>query len=70
MSDAQFMPEPPALMSAVKARNIARAYKALAERFADAGDRPRARGAMENSQWWLTYSISLSQTPPGAVDEH
>ena len=69
MSDAQFMPEPPALMSAVKARNIARAFKALAEQFTDAGDRPRARAAMDDSQWWLTYAISLSQTPPGAVED-
>ena len=68
MSDEPFLPPQPALMSAVKARNIARAHKALADLYEEAGDRMRAALAMRDSQWWMAYAISLSQTPPGAVD--
>lgn len=69
MSDEIFLPPRPALMSAIKARNIALSYKALADQFEEVGDRVRAALAMRDSQWWLTYSVSLSQTPPGAIDE-
>jgi hypothetical protein len=68
MSDEAFLPPQPPLMSAVKARNIARSYKALADQFEEAGDRLRATLAMRDSQWWMAYAISLSQTPPGAID--
>ena len=67
MSDEPF-PEQPQLMGPVRARNIARLYKALADQFAEAGDRWRAGIAMRDSQWWLAYSVSLQQTPPGKVD--
>lgn len=68
MSDEQFLPDQPALMSAVRARNIARSHKYLADQYADAGMRQQAAISMNHSQWWMTYSISLSQTPPGAID--
>lgn len=66
MSD--FLPEQPALMSAVRARNIARLLHALSEQYAEAGMRTQSMRALAQSQWWLTYALSLSQTPPGAVD--
>jgi hypothetical protein len=69
MSDEQFLPDQPALMSPIKARNIARSLKYLAEQYADARMPRQATRTMQDSQWWMTYALSLSQTPPGAIDK-
>ncbi len=68
MSDEPFLPPQPALMSAVKARNLARSYKAFADHLREFGDIGGARLAEQQSGWWLAYSIALAQTPPGAID--
>jgi hypothetical protein len=68
MSD-QFGVPPTPLMSAVKARNLARSYKAFADHIAEQGDAAGARHAERQSQWWMAYAIALSQIPPGATDE-
>lgn len=62
MSDEPYFPGRPRLMSPEAARDIARSFKALAENFAEASMPRDAARAMSDSAWWLTYSITLSQT--------
>jgi hypothetical protein len=69
MSEASF-PQQLELMSAVRARNLARTYKGLADQLRRDNYRREADLADRDSQWWLTYALSLSQTPPGATDPH
>jgi hypothetical protein len=68
MSDEPFLPPSPPLMSAVKARNIARSCAGMANYLREQGDTGTARILDQRSAWWLAYAISLGQTPPGAVD--
>jgi hypothetical protein len=56
------------LVNATRARDIARAYKALAENLEDARALAEARRAERQSNWWMTYSIALAQMPPDAGD--
>jgi hypothetical protein len=65
MSD---IPDQPPLVSAVKARNVARLYKGLADALRADGITAQANAADRQSQWWMTYAIALSQIPPGRVD--
>ena len=69
MSDAfsTAYPDPP-LMPPVRARNLARRYKGFAETLRYEGYAREADLADRDAQWWLTYAISLSQTPPGAIE--
>lgn len=62
MSDDPFFPPNPRLMDPAIARDIARGHKALAELYERAGDRTRANRELQDSQWWLTYALTLSQT--------
>ena len=66
MSDQPFILPPPALMTPDRARDVGRAYKALADYLSDLGAQREAVRAERDSQWWLTYSIALAQTPPPA----
>lgn len=68
MNDEAYLPAPVPLMSAVKARNLARSCKAMANLLRENGDIGTARVLDNQSAWWMAYSISLSQTPPGATD--
>jgi hypothetical protein len=52
------------LMAPDKAQEIARGLKWLAQSYEAAGMRRDSQRAEMDSQWWLAYSISLSQTPP------
>ena len=52
-------------MTSEKALYVGRAYKALAEQLVEAGIQREAGHAERQSQWWVTYSIALAQTPPG-----
>jgi hypothetical protein len=47
-----------------KAQEIARGLKWLAQSYAEAGMVRDAVRSERDSQWWMTYSISLAQTPP------
>jgi hypothetical protein len=67
MSD-EFLPPPVPLMSAVRARNIARSCQAMANNLREIGETGVATTLERRSSWWMAYSISLSQEPPGAVD--
>jgi hypothetical protein len=67
MSD-DFLPPPIRLMSAVKARNIARSCQGMANHLRDQGAIGEANILERRSAWWMAYSIALSQIPPGAVD--
>ena len=72
MSDETLFPEEAGqvpLMSAVKARDIGRAHQGWATYLRGQGLRAEARVAEQQAQWWMTYAISLSQTPPGASDD-
>jgi hypothetical protein len=69
VSDTPSVPEPE-LMSAIRARNLSRHYKGLADNLRQDGYRREADIAERDALWWMTYALSLSQTPPGAVDEH
>ncbi len=62
MSDEPFFPERPRLMTADKARDIARGHKSMAGLYASAGDRTAARREQEESLWWLAYALALAQT--------
>ena len=64
MSDDAFSQPPTPPMTPEKARDVGLAYKALASQLAELGVQRDAGIAMRDSQWWLTYSISLAQTPP------
>jgi hypothetical protein len=70
VSDEPFLPPPVPLMSALKARDLARECQGMANHLREAGDGGTARILEQRSAWWLTYSIALSQIPPGAIDEH
>jgi hypothetical protein len=50
--------------NATRARDIALAYKALADALEDARALAEAQRAERQSQWWMTYSITLAQMPP------
>jgi hypothetical protein len=64
VSDHFMPPRQPPLMTAAKARDIGRAYKAFAEMLADAEVTAEAARAERDSRWWLTYAQVLAQTPP------
>lgn len=65
MSDEQFGLPPVPVMTPQKARDVGRLYKALAIQLADLGVAAQAARAERDSQWWLTYSITLAQTGEG-----
>ena len=68
MSDEPFfLPHPP-LMSAVEARNLARMYKSMADHLRSRSVLGEVPYMERQSAWWLAYAISLSQTPPGAIE--
>lgn len=69
MSDEPFLPPAVPLMSAVKARDIARSCAGMANYLRDQGDTGTARILERRSAWWMAYSITLSHTPPGAIDD-
>lgn len=69
MSDDPFLPPSVPLMSAVKARDLARSCRAMANHLRENGDGGTARILDERSAWWMAYSIALSQTPPGRADD-
>jgi hypothetical protein len=65
MSDVPPLGPPPVpLMSPDKARDVARAYRTLADHLTEFGLPRQAGIALRDSQWWLTYSIVLAQTKP------
>lgn len=68
MSDEPFLPPPVPLMSAIRARNLARSCQGMANHLREEGDVGTARLLEQRAAFWLAYSISLSQTPPGAID--
>jgi len=51
-------------MAPDKAEEIARGLKWLAQSYAEAGMARDATRAERDSQWWMTYAISLAQIPP------
>ena len=59
MSDSPFPPKP--LMSAVKARDVARDYKSWAEHLLDLGLIAEANRAERDSQWWMTYAAQAKE---------
>jgi hypothetical protein len=69
MSDDPFLPPPVPLMSAVKARNIARSCQGMANHLRDQGAVGEANILERRSTWWTAYSIALSQIPPGRTDD-
>ncbi len=52
------------LMPPEKAQEIARGLEWLAQSYAGAGMARDATHAERDSQWWMSYAISLAQTPP------
>jgi hypothetical protein len=71
MSDeAPFALPPIPLMSALKARNIARSYEAIAEQLEDAAMPDQAAAMSRRAAWWLAYATALAAIPPGAIDRH
>jgi hypothetical protein len=68
MSDEPFLPPQPPLMSAAKARDIARSCAGMSNYLREQGDIGTARLLEQRSAWWMAYAIALSQIPPGATD--
>jgi hypothetical protein len=62
MSDDPFTIPPIPMMSAEKARDVARAIQGLANHLTEIGVPTEAARFERTSQWWLTYSIALAQT--------
>lgn len=62
MSDEPFLPPRVPMMTAARAREVGRAYRAFADVLTENGLPAEARRAMRDSQWWLAYSIALAQT--------
>ena len=56
-------------MAPDKARDVGRAYKALAEHLADLGAQREAGRAERDSQWWLAYANSLGAITTRDVDD-
>jgi hypothetical protein len=67
MSDGPFLPPKP-LMSALKARNLSRLYKAFAEQLHEQGVEDEAARMERTALWWMSYANALSQIPPGAIE--
>jgi hypothetical protein len=70
VSDEPFSQPMVPLMSAVKARNLARECQGMAMRLREIGETGVAITLERRSAWWMAYAIALSQIPPGAIDEH
>lgn len=70
MSDEPFLPPSVPLMSAVKARNLARDCQGMANYLREQGETGAAVMLERRSAWWMAYAIALSQIPPGAVDPY
>lgn len=69
MSDGPFLPPSVPLMSAVKARNLARDCQGMANHLRAQGvESGTVRLLEQRSAWWLNYAIALSQIPPGAIE--
>lgn len=62
MSDEPFLTPPTPLMTATKARDVARAYKAWSAQLTEMGLARESAVAARDSQWWMTYAIALAQT--------
>jgi hypothetical protein len=67
MSDEAFLPPPVPLMSAVKARDLARECQGMANHLLERGDAATARILERRGAFWMAYAIALSQIPPGAT---
>jgi hypothetical protein len=68
MSDENFPTPAVPLMSAVKARNLARECQGMANHLREVGETGVAAMLERRSAWWMAYAIALSQIPPGATD--
>jgi len=64
MSDQPSTPAPamPPLMSPERARDSGRLYQELSEQFDASCGTAQAARELQKAQWWLTYSITLTQT--------
>lgn len=69
MSDEPFLPPSVPLMSAVKARNLARECQGMANHLRENGETAVARLLERRSAWWMAYAIALSQIPPDATEK-
>ena len=69
MSDQPFPYQPKPLMSAIRARNLSRRYKAFAEHLHASGYGDEALQMEHTASWWMTYATSLGQIGPGAIDK-
>lgn len=54
----------PTVMTAERARDIGRLHQALSEQFEASGSQACAARELQKAQWWLTYSVTLTQTAP------
>jgi hypothetical protein len=64
MSDDPFMPPPPPLMTPDNARDVGRAYTAMARHLSELGVQGEAGRMERDSQRWLTYAIAMARIPP------
>ena len=70
MSDEPFLPPSVPLMSALKARDLARSCQGMANHLRAQGvESGTARILEQRSAWWMAYSLALSQIPPGRIDD-
>ena len=69
MADDPFLPPPVPLMSAVKARDLARECQGMANYLRERGEVSAAIVLERRSAWWMAYAVALSQIPPGKIDK-
>ena len=70
MSDEPYMPSHPvALMSALKARDIARAHQGWASYLRSQSLDNEATTAERQAQSWYLYAQTLAHIPPGRIDD-
>ena len=69
MSDEPRFPYQPALMSAIRARNLSRIYQGLTVQLRREGFPDEADQASRDASWWMSFATSLGQIGPGAIDK-
>ncbi len=64
MSDSPFMLPHLPRVTAQQALDTSRAWKGMHDHLSGLRDVAGARLALQESQWWMAYSIALAQEPP------
>ncbi len=64
MSASPFMLPQPPRVTQEEALDTARLWKGMSDHLATIRDMAGSRRAMQESQWWMAYSVALGQVKP------